>query len=165
MQDTFTKPSESYRDLWGLILLAGLAVFLAGVAVWMLSSQIALAPLVRPDQGQLDGISQTEFTAETGVRVLRITFTAGGGMLDLRYQVVDPDKAVIMHDVDTPPILVNEDTGQILDRPYHEHSSDTLMRAGLTYNELIVNERRIIKPGNRMTLIAGESRLEHIPVQ
>jgi len=165
MQDILTKSSRSYRDLWGLILLAGLALLLAGVAVWMLSSQVSLAPLVKSDQGQLDGISQTAFIAETGVQVLRITFTAGGGMLDLRYQVVDPDKAVILHDVDTPPILINEDTGQVLDRPFHEHSSDTVMRTGLTYNELIVNERRIIKPGNRMTLIVGDVRLEHIPVQ
>ncbi|MCG3209504.1 MAG: hypothetical protein FOGNACKC_03131 [Anaerolineae bacterium] len=165
MQNTMTDPRESFSDLWSLILLTGVTLLLVGVALWMFSSQVDLVPNAGPAQDPLAGISQTAFTAQTGIRLLRISFTAGGGMLDLRYQVVDPDKAVIVHDVDTPPTLVNNSTGQVIDRAYHDHSSKTPMRTGLTYNELVINEGRAIKPGDSVTLIIGEARLENILVQ
>ncbi|NJM09033.1 hypothetical protein HC891_26790, partial [Candidatus Gracilibacteria bacterium] len=33
MQNTVTQPPRSFRDLWDLVLLAGLAVLLAGLAL------------------------------------------------------------------------------------------------------------------------------------
>ncbi len=166
MQITLTKQPESFRDLWGLIGLAGLALVLAGLTLWLFirSTSPAAEPLSRQSD-PLAGISQTAFTAETGVRILRVFSTAGGGMLDMRYQVVDPDKAIIIHNTQTPPKFVNEATGQVLDRPYHDHSSGTDLHAGVTYNEILVNEGGVINPDDLITVIVGESLLEHVIVQ
>jgi hypothetical protein len=109
--------------------------------------------------------SQTAFTEETGLRIVRVYSTAGGGMIDVRYQVVDPDKAILIHDLENPPALVNETTGQMINRPYHDHSSQTELHTGVTYNELLINQGGVIKPGDLVTLSVGAVRLEHILVQ
>ncbi len=156
-----------YRDLWGLIGLAGLAVLLVGLLIWLNLNWPRAVGSGNSSMGRdpMEGISQTAFTDETGIRIIRIFSTAGGGMIDLRYQVVDPDKAIIIHDSENPPVFINEATGQVIDRPYHDHSSRTTLRAGLTYNEILVNEGGVIKPGDLITVRIGQSRLEHVPVQ
>jgi len=166
MATTLTKQPESYRDLWGLVGLASIVVLMAGLMVWLLSSPgtVGLGSS-SPQAKSMAGISQTIFTEETGIRVLRAFSTAGGGMIDLRYQVIDPDKAIIVHDTKNPPALLNEATEQTIDRPFHDHSSQTQLRAGATYQEIIVNEGGVIKPGDLITVFIGQSRLEHVLVQ
>ncbi len=162
MQHSLTRPPESFRDLWDLVLLAILAVLLIGLLLWPAWNWLerAGASLDFPADA-----AQTAFTAETGLRVLRVFSTANGGMIDMRYQVTDPDKAIIIHDVDNPPRFMNEATGKIINRPYHDHSSGSTLKAGLSYNEILVNEGGVIQRGDRITIFVGQSRLEHIIVQ
>ncbi len=166
MQTTLTKQPEPYRDLWGLVSLAGVGVLLAGLVLWLLSSPGGVGlDSGSAEQDPMAGMSQTAFTEATGVRILRVNSTAGGGMIDMRYQVVDPDKAVIVHDTKNQPSLLNEATEQAIDRPFHDHSSRSQLRAGATYNEILVNESGVIKPGDRVTIFIGQARLEHVVVQ
>jgi hypothetical protein len=167
MQRALTKPPESFRDLWALIGLAALALVLAGLALWLFTwSMSPAAGPSAPPSDPMAAISQAAFTDATGVRILRVFSTAGGGMIDVRYQVVDPDKAIIVHDTQNPPKLVNEATGQLIDRPFHDHSSKTQLRAGGTYQEILVNEGGVINPGDLITIFIGsDARLEHVPVQ
>ncbi len=165
--NTFTKPSEPPRDLWGLIGLAGAIFCLTGLIIGMILTWPSLVSF-RHDAAAhdpLQGLSQTLFTAETGLRLIRVSSTAGGGMIDMRYRVVDPDKAVIVHDTKTPPALMNEATGRIVDRPFHDHSSKSQLKAGVIYNEILVNEGGVIRPGDLVTVRVGAARLEHVPVQ
>ena len=53
-------------------------------------------------------VSAAGLLERSGVRVVRVAATGGGGLLDLRYQVVDPGKAAAIHDAETPPALVDE---------------------------------------------------------
>lgn len=167
MQRTLTKPAETFRDLWALIGLAALAIVLAGLALWLFTR--SMSPVAEPSAPSSDpmaSISQTAFTDATGVRILRVFSTAGGGMIDVRYQVVDPDKAIIVHDTENPPKLMNEASEKIIDRPFHDHSSGTELRAGGTYQEILVNEGGVINPGDLITIFIGrEARLDHVPVQ
>ncbi len=164
MQNTVTQPPRSFRDLWDLVLLAGLAVLLAG---------LALLALITPGTLDLDRFwpadplspeGQAAFTEVTGLRVLRVSRTAGGGMLELKYQVIDPDKAGIIHDTTNPPVIIDAATGQQLDRPYHDHSSGTEMHTGITYQELLVNVGGVVKAGSRVTVVVGGIPLKNIRV-
>lgn len=162
MQNSLTRPPESFRDLWDLVLLATLAVLLIGLLLWPAWNWL---DRVGSSSDFLTDAAQTAFAAETGLRVLRVFTTANGGMIDLRYQVTDPDKAIIIHDIDNPPRFVNEATGEVIDRAYHDHSSGSSLKAGQTYNEILVNEGGVIQRGDRITIFVGQSRLEHIVVQ
>lgn len=162
MQNSLIRPPESFRDLWDLVLLAILAVLLIGLLLWPAWNWLGRrggSPELPTDT------AQTTFAAETGLRILRVFTTANGGMIDMRYQVTDPDKAIIIHNVDNPPRFVNEATGEVIDRPYHDHSSGSTLKAGQTYNEILVNEGGVIQRGDRITIFVGQSRLEHIVVQ
>jgi hypothetical protein len=85
-------------------------------------------------------------------------------MIDLRYQVVDPDKAVMVHDDENPPTIVDEATGQAINTPFHEHGASELHTA-ITYHELIMNAGGLIKRGSAVTIVIGDARLEHVRVQ
>ena len=164
MENMLPKQSESFRGLWGLVWLVGLVILVAGLILWLLiPSSIVNSRSAGPDP--MAQLSQTTFTEATGVRLVRVAVTAGGGMLDLRYQVVDPDKAVAVHDQKNPPTLVDEATGQTASRPWMHHSSSNPLHAAVTYNELMLNPSGVVKPGSLITVIIGGSRLEHVVVQ
>ena len=152
---------NTYPDLWGLILLAGLVTLLVGLAMWMIISQAG--PVA--DWGQnRQALAQAAFEEETGIRIIRVAMTAGGGMVDLQYQVVDPDKSLIVHDDDKPPALIEESTGWLFATPFHDHSYRELHTA-VTYHELITNGDGLLERGSKVTLTVGEARLEHLRVQ
>jgi len=138
----------------GLVLLLLLAV-----AGWMIASQVA-GDLAQ--QRQVKAIAV--FEEETGIRVLRIARTAGGGIIDLQYQVVDPDKALIVHDADKPPMMLDEKSNIIFANPFHEHASRELHTA-VTYHQMIMNGGGLLEQGSKITLKVGDSLLEHLIVQ
>lgn len=165
MQTILTKHSESFRDLWGLIGLAVLVIVLVSLALWLLVSQNSMALGPREGQNPMDGLSQIAFTAETGIRVVRVNIASGGGIVNLRYQVVDPDKAVIVHAKESPPGIVDEANGQLLNIPFHSHTNSRELRTGTVYSILINNTGGVLKPGSLVTVLVGEARLEHVVVQ
>jgi hypothetical protein len=101
--------------------------------------------------------------ARYGIDVTLIGVTAAGGLIDFRYQVVDPDKAnPIIHDLDLFPKLVVEDTGATLGLRSLPHSHKAELELGGTYFFLLPNANNAIHQGSRVTLVIGDARLEHI---
>ncbi len=140
-------------------------VLLAGVVMWMLWSQFSwqLASLGRVKTvGEMD---QTAFVEETGIKITLLAVSAGGGMIDLRYQIADPDKAIIVHDDERPPTIIDERTGIVITRPWHEHSHDNELHTAVIYYELLMNPDGIIDPGSTVTIKVGDAVLEHVRVQ
>ena len=104
--------------------------------------------------------------ARYGIDITLIGVTAAGGMIDFRYQVVDPDKAnALIHDLTLYPKLIVEDTGEtlILRSLPHNHGVD--LKLGGTYFFLLANARNAIHAGSRLTVVMGDARLEHLIVQ
>ncbi len=161
MENTIRIGAKSPRKvrLQVLAVLASLVVLVI-LAAWMIVSEFASGS----GQSAVD-MQRTAFEEATGIRILRVALTAGGGMLDLRYQILDPDKAVVVHDEEKPPILVDEATGQAISRPWMDHSHDRDLHHAVSYYELIMNAGGILKRGSKVTIIVGDSRLEHIVVQ
>ncbi len=104
--------------------------------------------------------------ARYGIDVSMIGVTAAGGMVDFRYQAVDPEKADgVLHDDDLLPILVVERSGETLAfaSPPHHHNSD--IRLGATYFFLFANAHNAVHAGDLVTLVLGDVRVEHIVAQ
>jgi hypothetical protein len=102
--------------------------------------------------------------ARYGIDVNLIGLTAAGGLVEFRYQVVDPDKADRMiHDDKLLPIVVVEESGatMLISRPHHAAE----VQLGGTYFFLFANAHDAIHAGSKVTLVLGDSRLEHIVVR
>jgi len=117
---------------------------------------------------------------ELGVRVLHVSLTAGGGMVDVRYRVTNPEKAALLgagsHEITTPeeiansPLLIDEASGYaVMEAQLHQMGRAQKQRgapqAGLTYFILFSNTGGLIKPGSQVALAVGDARLEHLSVE
>lgn len=104
--------------------------------------------------------------ARYGINITLVAVTAAGGLIDFRYQVVDPDKAnAIIHDIDLYPKLVVEDTGATLAMRSLPHNHGKTLELGGNYFFLLPNANNAVHPGSLLTLVIGDARLEHVVVQ
>ena len=144
-----------------LVALLGALAVAAGVGFWLLASGSSSDSA--PPGPSLP--ARAAFEEEVGVQVVRVALTGGGGLIDLRYQVLDPEKAQVVHD--STPVLVDEETGEVIDTFFmgHRHSSRGRPKAGVTYPLLYVNEQGLIEQGSAVSVVIGDARLEHVSVR
>ena len=119
---TSSAPPRSLQRSWfqqhGRVRIAG---FLAGVLIAAGIGALALwlpqpssgepradSRAAPPPEWQRPSVSASGLAEHSGVRLIRVAVTGGGGLLDLRYQVVDPSKAVAVHEANTPPAIIDE---------------------------------------------------------
>jgi hypothetical protein len=137
----------------GLLLVALLA---GGYSGWRgyAASQQEWVPGTMP-------VSQ-EIEEKFGVRFNFLAVTAGGGMVELRYRVVDAGKAANFgHFTETAPMLIAEDTGKIVDvtiMGLHNHR----VEPGRTYYVLYRNTETAVQSGRPVTIRIGNLDLEHV---
>ncbi len=149
-----TRRRAVVMGLLALLLLAGL-----GGKAW--SDHLASDVRHGTTLVDTDGMA-----ARYGVHVDMVAVTAAGGLVELRYQVVDPDKAIpLVHDPDLSPALVNERTGAtlVMSSPPHHHGTE--LELGGTYFFLMANTRSAMHAGDEVTLVVGDARLEHLVTQ
>jgi hypothetical protein len=109
--------------------------------------------------------------AELGIQVTALRSTAGGFMLDLRYRVVDPERAKTLLDRKVPAYLVDEATGAKLAVPSSpklgklRQGTPKSARTDREYGMLFGNPGRFLKPGATVTLVAGEARVAGLTVR
>lgn len=140
--------------------LLGCLAVAAVLAVWFLASGSSSGTDRAASQA-----TRAAFTEETGVQIVRVALTGGGGIVDLRYQVVDPDKALIVHE--NTPVLVHEETNEVIDTFFmgHRHSGRNRPKAGVTYPLLYVNEQGLVEQGSAVSVVIGNSFLQHVTVR
>ncbi len=163
MDNTYSEqlvgPAEGDRpDGWKIPLALLGVVLLFSLSIWMVLSQAEGLG----QQRQAKAIAA--FEEETGIRVLRLVRTAGGGIVDFQFQVVDPDKALIIHDDEKPPMMLDEKHNIIFANPFHEHA-DRELHTAVTYHQMIMNGGGLLEKGSKVTLKVGDSLLEHLIVQ
>jgi hypothetical protein len=108
-------------------------------------------------------LAQSELVEKAGVRVVRVAVTGAGGLVDLRFQVVDPDKATVVHDRKKPPSLILQ-SGQVLRRPLMGHMPHSTPKAGRIYYVIFDNTRYALAPGRTVTVELGGIRLDDVAV-
>jgi hypothetical protein len=140
-------------------LLLGL-LLAVGLVLWAAVGRSSESP-----PPSVSKVSQTAMEEEVGVRVTQLAVTGNGGLIDLRYQVVDPDKAAIVHDPGYPPSIVDEETGARVSELWMNHLHRGPLHAGVVYYMLFVNRGGLIRPGSRVSVRLGSVRLEGVAVE
>jgi len=118
-----------------------------------------------------------------GIRVLRVVLTGGGGLVDLRYQVTDADKAaaalggsahthgrVRLEDIKSSVQLVDEASGiALLEAQIHfmgrVQTQRLAPKEGLTRFILFSNTEGLIERGSNVSLAIADLNVEHLVVQ
>ncbi len=153
-----TTTSSVRRGIVLLVILAVVAGGFAGRAWWNHRHDDIRSGTTLVDA---DGMA-----AHYGIHISLIAVTAAGGLVEFRYQVVDPDRAsVLVHDPDLSPALVVEETGEtlVMSAPGHHHGTD--LKLGGTYFFLLANAHSALHPRSHVTVVIGKVRQEHIPAQ
>ena len=111
-------------------------------------------------------------TAESlGVAVESLRLSAAGYMLDLRYRVLDADRARPLFERTARPILLEEETGAQFAVPTTPKLGQLRstrvqnVKPGRAYSMIFANPGRIVQPGTRMVLAVGDSRVEGLVVE
>lgn len=103
-----------------------------------------------------------------GIDVVGVRPVSSGLMLRFDYRVVDPDKAAVLTDHRTRPYLIDEATRTALSVPAMEKVGELRQMAPLepnrTYFMIFGNPGRLVKPGSRVTVVAGNLRVEGLVV-
>lgn len=100
-----------------------------------------------------------------------LRLSAAGYMLDFRYQVIDPVKAAPLLDSRIRPYLLDVASGAQLGVPDTAKLGQLRTKgrnkvvAEQNYFILFANPGRFVQPGNRMTLVMGDLRIENLVVQ
>jgi hypothetical protein len=157
--------SSGRRELVVRVLggATGALLLLAGAGAYELTRSSGVAG-ARPHPA-LPLVSPGEFQRRTGVRLLSVALTGGGGLVDVRYQVIDPDAASSIHDPKAPPDLVDEHTGVVVNNLFMGHIHNGQLRAAQTYYLIFENPGSLLRPGTRVTVQLGTARVAHVPVR
>lgn len=104
-----------------------------------------------------------------GVKALSIRLSAEGYMLDFRYRVLDPEKALPLFDRKIKPYLVDEASGAIMAVPEPPKvgalRNTRQPKPDRTYFVLFANPGRFVKKGKAVSVVIGEFKAEHLIVE
>ena len=119
-----------------------------------------------------------------GLTVERVSLTAAGGVIEVRYRVMDSEKAGVAlsgsvgHEHGSPdlaavaraPLLIDEDSGfGVMESELHMTGRLVKQRQnpdlGQSYFILFTNTKSIVEEGDLVSLHLGELSMEHLRVQ
>jgi len=118
-----------------------------------------------PAQWQRPVVSEAGLAERSGVRIQHVALSGGGGLLDLRFQVVDPDKAAAVHDLATPAAVVDETTGLVVNQLLMGHSHTAPFKTGVTYYLVFENPGNLVQRGSDVSVLLGNAQVEHVVVE
>jgi hypothetical protein len=149
--------------------LAGVAV---GVVIVIAAWLVFLPPWhgdpapagVPPDWAR-PTVDEAGLVTRSGVKITQVAVTGGGGLVDLRYQVVDPTTAAGLHDPAKPPAIVDETSGLVVHDLLMSHAHTGTYRAGVTYYYVFVDPVNWVHRGAKVTVLLGDAQVEHVVVR
>jgi hypothetical protein len=155
---------------WRVLGFAGGAA-LALVAVLVISlvhraggdSASAARPV--PLNWQRTALSRTGLADRLGVQISQVAVTGQGGLVDLRYRVIDPDLASAIHDPATPPAVIDDRTGVVVSDLFMGHQHSEEFRAGTTYYLIFTNPGNLVRRGTTVSVLLGDSQVDHVRVR
>ena len=99
------------------------------------------------------------------MRFLGVDITSAGGMIQVRYQVLDSAKTQAIHDEQSTPHVIAADGTDfgLPGMPGHTHIGP-VKKAGTTDFVLLANSGGDLKPGSTVTIRIGDLELHDVPV-
>lgn len=109
--------------------------------------------------------TSAEIEATYGVRFTGVDVTAGGGMIQIRYQVIDSDKTASIHDDDGAPYIVDSEGNTYADPGMAGHSHvGGVKTSGSSDYVLLANARGGVHAGSVVTIRIGDLELRNVHV-
>jgi hypothetical protein len=166
------RPGVGRGRLIASLLGAGIVTAVAGVAALQGTGGAprAGADAPRPSAPAATSWQRPVVDAATladleGIRVTQVAVTGDGGLLDLRIQIIDPEKAAALHDLTWPPALVDEQSNAVADELLMGHSHSDPFKAGQTYYFVFQNPGNLVQRGGTVSVLLGHAELAHIDVR
>lgn len=104
-----------------------------------------------------------------GVEVIGVKTVSSGYMLAFKYLIVDAEKAKLLNDRKTRAFLRDEASGTVLSVPAMEKVGElrpgATPEAGRAYFMIFGNPGRLVKPGNRVSVVAGGLSIDGMIVE
>jgi hypothetical protein len=112
----------------------------------------------------------TNLVQKWGIQVSGLFLSGGGNLVDFRYVVVDPAKATFLSKPENKPQLLDQTSGAKLIIPNDTNIGPLRQTprppaAGKTYFMLFANTRHHVKSGDKVTIVAGDMKLEGLTVE
>jgi hypothetical protein len=145
------------------------------VGAWVLSLAFAglavAAPAAQLDPSAAPTASTpvSDVAAKWGIEIASVRISAAGNMVDFRYKVIDAGKAASLFERTTKPHLIHQSTGKVLTVPRTAkvgplRSSDK-PQEGRTYWMFFGNLPKLVKPGDKVTVVIGAFKAEDLVVE
>ena len=142
------------------------------MTVEQLPAAIAQAEQKRHALRKPDPAAPNKVLAEQwGVEVIGIKRTAGGYMLDFRFRVVDAEKALPLFDHRIKPYVVADKSDIKLPVPmaakvgaFRPTNRGRNIKADKTYYMMFGNPDSHVKPGETVSVVIGDFKVEHLTV-
>ena len=121
------------------------------------------------DKNTISDAAKRKSTEEKwGVKVLSIRLTAAGKMLDYRFRVADPEKAVALMQRGDKAYLIDQATGKTMPVPRTKigplRQTGSKPKLGAVYPIVFMNLGGVVKPGSKVTVVLGDFRVENLIV-
>lgn len=141
-------------------------LFLACALALLAAAAIAWRTIAPAEAGPgYDVPRNAALEAKLGVRFIQAAVVADGGIVELRYTVLDAQKASkFQRAVHNPPVLRSERRPGALYRTALMRQGHEL-RPGQNYYILYLNNRRAVRPGETLEIDAGGQTLAKVPVR
>ncbi|NJD05334.1 MAG: hypothetical protein FIA97_02410 [Methylococcaceae bacterium] len=166
------EAGREHRRSWVRRSVLGIAVAIAGLAAagyfgWHRWSGSPSVPETKAPITAGDMISQADQEARYGIKITLIAVTGGGGIVDFRYQIADPQKAAsLLNDPSNTPILTAVNSGLTLSpTQMGRHHSQMGMKRGAIPFTFYPNVRGAVIPGAPVSVAFGKVRVEPILAQ
>jgi hypothetical protein len=160
MEEIKTIPPVEQPSTLSIVRLFIPTIILIAVIALVAFNQLDLTPAAKGVDTTIP-ISE-EIEEKYGIRFTYLALSANGGLVDLRYRVVDAEKAKNFgHDRETAPMLVAEDSGKTLETTimgFHNHR----VEPSHVYYVLYRNTGNAIRPGEKVTIAIGDLTLSHV---
>lgn len=155
IQTQLNRPGRLTR----LTLLLSLAFLLGSLFLFSLFRPPSTSAV--PDRIAVE----TAIEERYGIHITMLAITAGGGVVDFRFQVVDPEKATnyMQGPYEELPVLIVEENGTRIDPRPHTHHIN--YEFGRTYYHIYRNPGGVVERGTSVTVVLGDLRLNNIIVR
>jgi hypothetical protein len=145
--------------------LVGVTAVLSALWAWHVSTNGAAAEESRVPASWARPVVDADGLGEaSGVEITTVAVTGGGGLVDLRFKIVDPDRANALHDASTPPAVVDEQSGLVVHDLLMNHAHSGPFKTGVTYYLVFNNPGNWVHRGGRVTVLLGDAQVEHVKV-
>lgn len=115
----------------------------------------------------------TQLEKEWGIKLYGIRWTAAGYMLEMKFRVLEPDKAFPLLKRDIKRYVVVDKSGAVLEVPFTQKlgslkssvRTSNMVKKDYNYIALFANPGKHVNTGDKVTLVIGNFMAENLIVQ